>query len=252
MLFDESWFVLSQCAPGTELFRSDRRFILVAHSGIPPRTLFRSLSPRSDLEAAEPQTQTDLMFDETTFLRVHRTYDGLVVRMPTAAESESIRQGMPPIQDYDSERGCPDDLQPVVLESEGKTDFLVASTFLWCRGDGTVFSPSRLAEPYEPDGPPWMRGPMSEFDAGLGTSATVADLRAALREPDMARAQRYRYVYVVMRRNAFVERQGDPESVFLTSEEAEAEAARQREAATAWGSSEETDRWWVRGVPVAL
>ncbi|MFB7664853.1 hypothetical protein ACFC1R_13020 [Kitasatospora sp. NPDC056138] len=248
MLFDESWFSLSECPPGTELFRSDRCFKLLAHMGFGRRqTLFRAVGREPE---GEPPQLTDLLFDETYFLRVHNSYDGLVVRTPTVAEAELIRQEMPPSKDFDSEGGREYLLEPVVLESAGKTDYLVAETFLWCQTDGTIFDTSPLAGPYEPDGPPWRRRPLVEFDGGVGATATIADVREVLEDPEpRERRQRYRHVFVVMYRDGRFAERGMPRGVFLTQAEAEVEAARQRTAAAGWGGGTE---WWVEDTSIAV
>lgn len=248
MLFDESCFSLAECLPGAELFRSDQRLILMAHLGIGRRhTLFRALASEPN---GEPPTLTDLMFDQTYFLRVHNRYDGLVVRMPTEAEAEVIRRGMPPIEDYDSENCWEYEQTPVILESDGRTDYLVAESFLWCQTSGTMFDVSPLAGPYEPDGPPWTRRPVFGFDGGAGATATMADVRDVVEDPEpQGRRKRYRHVFVVMYRDRQFTEQGMPRGVFLTRAEAEAEVARRRDQSAGWGGGTE---WWVEDSPIAV
>ncbi|MFD8726062.1 hypothetical protein ACFV2H_51195 [Streptomyces sp. NPDC059629] len=248
MLFGESRFSLSECLPGTELFQFDQRFELLAHMGFGRRqTLFRAAGREPE---GKPPQLTDLLFAEAYLLRVHNSYDGLVVRTPTVAEAELIRQGMPPVKDFDFEGGREYLLEPVVLESAGKTGYLVAETFPWCQTDGTMFDISPPAGPYEPDGPPWRRRPLVEFDGGVGATATIVDVQEVLEDPETwERRQRYRRVFVAMYRDGrFVER-SMPRGVFLTQAETEAEAARQRTAAAGWGGDTE---WWVEDTPIGV
>ena len=254
-MISEGAHYLSDCDPGTELFRSDKPFRTLAHMGSQGQTLLRSVG--EDTEVVPPETHTDLLFVHTTFLRVHDSYTGLVIRMPTTAEADLIRQGMPPIEDFYDDRGHPEYMQPVILESDGKLDYVVAEAFKWCEANGTIFEPSRFAEPYEPDGPPWMRQPLVGLGCGLGTTATVTDLRQALEHPQPHdQRHRYRYVYVLMFKPSggnFVNDKGTARAVFLTREEAESEAARNRKktslAPAGWTFN---DEWWVEAAPMAV
>jgi hypothetical protein len=249
----EGGYFLRDCDPGTELFRSDRPFMLLAHMGTKGQALLRSVA--ADPEGTPPETHIDLLFLHTTFLRIHHRYNGLVIRMPTTAQSELIQQSMPPVEDFYGDRGHPEYMQPVVLESDGKFDFVIAEAFQWCEADGSLFEPSRFAEPYEPDGPPWMRQPLVGVDAGLGTTATATDVREALEDPQPHdHRDRYRYVYVLMFKTGgaiFANEKGTPRAVFLTRQEAESEAARQR-AKTAFLDESYNHTWWVEAAPVAL
>lgn len=202
-----------QLAPGTEIFRSDRRFLLWAYTVSHGQLLLRSVG-RPDLPG-EPETTIDLLFKPATVLKIRDDYRGLAIRCATAAETEIVKA------ENTSVTFSRDD-HVFLLESQGETDHIVAMAAGWHEDVLSPTSPS-FFNTFYPDMPVWPSKPLSGADGGFNI-ASAQELVEALRADDqeLIRRERYRHVYVVMTR---VNRGDEPDvtgaGVFLTRADAE-------------------------------
>ncbi|MFE7570664.1 hypothetical protein ACFU76_27505 [Streptomyces sp. NPDC057539] len=202
-----------QLAPGTEIFQSDRRFLLWAYTVSHGQLLLRSVG-RSDLPG-EPETTIDLLFKPATVLKIRDDYRGLAIRCATTAESEIIKAENPSVT-----FGRDDHV--FLLESQGETDHIVAMAAGWHEDVLSRTSPG-FFNTFYPDMPVWPTKPLSGVDAGFNI-ASAEELVEALRtdEQELIRREQYRHVYVVMTR---VNRGDEPDvtgaGVFLTRADAE-------------------------------
>ncbi|WP_327243456.1 hypothetical protein [Streptomyces sp. NBC_01320] len=202
-----------QLIPGKEVFRSERRFHLLAYSNSHGRLLMRSIGQPDT--PGEPETTIDLLFKPAIVVKIRDDYRGLAIRCATAAESAQVKA------DYTSVSFGEED-HVFVLESQGESDYVVAMAVGWTEGilDLTRqsffndFHPASAIWPYQPlDGP----------DAGLNIASAQELIDALLAEENATiRRELHRYVYVVMMR---VIRSDGPDvkgaGVFLTRAEAE-------------------------------
>ncbi|MFF4648100.1 hypothetical protein [Streptomyces sp. NPDC001389] len=204
----------SALQPGTELFRSGRRFELCAYANSHGQLLLRS---HADLDRpGDPANTTiDVLFKPAEVLKIRDFYDGLVIRCATAQEAEGIQTAYPSIRFYHGDR-------VFMLESKGEIDYVVAMA-VGCR-EG-ILTPTRQSFFNDVDAsrPRWPSQPL--FSAGPRFNlASVQELITALSTTDDApvRRERYRHVYVVMTR---VEPANGPgisgAGVFLTETDAE-------------------------------
>jgi len=180
-------------APGTEIFRSDRRFVLWAYAD--GRLLLRSTG----------ETTIDLMFEGVEAIKVRDGLDGLTISCATAAEADRIGGG-----------------RVFLLATQGRTDHVVGRAVGWHEG---VLEPTRhsffdTADAYE-----WPVRPLGGTGAGFNI-ASGQDLIAALGagEGDRPRRETYRMVYVVMTGPRLGSESGT--GVFLSRADAEEACAR--------------------------
>lgn len=239
------WFKLAECEPGTELFRSERRFKYWAHTISHGQTLFRGETLVVD--GRQPaDTRLDLLFKPTAFLKIRQIYDGLVVRVPTEIEGERIEREIGGINHRIGDRA-------LVLESAGGiSDYVVAMAFGWAEDDGDGLEISPFASPIDHDGPPWTRRDLFGVDGGIHGSATPEQLASALASPDAGAGSRsdYRYVWALMNKfnaPAFSDIKARPIGIFLTREEAEEERQRQIDTHPVKDAD-----WWVESTPIAI
>jgi hypothetical protein len=229
-------FTIGHCAPGAELFRSDRRFHLVAHTISHGTTLVRSWENGDGTRAA---TRIDLAFQTTHFLKLRRDYDGITIRVPAESDLESLGR----------EVGAPSDRlhdRPLLVQSRGITDFVAASGFAWVEDCGDPFGPGAFAGPADFDSPPWARALLMGVDGGVFATASPDQLNAALADPEAGPRQQYRYVWILMRRfHGHDDPRGHSVGAFLTFEEAEDELRRQI-------ADSPNDEWWIDTAPIAV
>lgn len=83
-----------QLPPGTEIFRSDRRFHIEAYTASHGQLLFRS-NPNPD--GGDPETTIDLLFKPIEAVKIRDGYRGLAIRCATVSEAEQIRASLPGI-----------------------------------------------------------------------------------------------------------------------------------------------------------
>ncbi|MEV0609672.1 hypothetical protein AB0I61_25210 [Polymorphospora rubra] len=76
-----------QFAPGRELFRSERRFVVWAYALSHSQLLLRADQPSHDRHR---QSRIDLLFKPVDALKTRMDYDGLAVRCATTEEHERI------------------------------------------------------------------------------------------------------------------------------------------------------------------
>jgi hypothetical protein len=202
--------------PGTEIFRSDRRFVLWAYSASHRRLLLRS-------PAEGRGTTIDLLFEGVEAVGARTRYDGLV--LGRAAPEETERAGH----------------RVFLLETAGRTDQVVATAVGWHEG---VLGPTRLsffdrADPFEPD---WPTRPLAGAGGGFNV-ASAADLVAALgaADDDRPRRERYRMVYVVMTGPRVGSESGT--AVFLSRADAEEACAR---------IAPRVPDCWIETLPIAV
>lgn len=180
--------------PGTEIFRSDRRFALWAYAD--GRLLLRSTG----------ETTIDLVFQPVAALGIRDGLDGLAIRCATEEEARRIGGR-----------------RVFLLATEGRTDHVVADAVGWREG---VLEPTRhsffdAADAYE-----WPTQPLGGAGAGFNI-ASGPELIAALGAADdggRPRRETYRMVYVVMTGPRLGSESGT--GVFLSRADAEEACAR--------------------------
>lgn len=179
--------------PGTEIFRSDRRFVLWAYAD--GRLLLRSTG----------ETTMDLVFQPVEALKIRDGLDGLVIRCATEREAERIGGR-----------------RVFLLETQGRTDHVVGRAVGWHEG---VLEPTRHSFFDADDAYAWPTQALGGTGAGFNI-ASGRDLVAALGEDDGGRPRRetYRMVYVVMTGPRLGSESGT--GVFLSRADAEEACAR--------------------------
>ncbi len=157
-------------APGTEIFRSDRRFVPWAYSAGNARLLLRG---------AGRETTIDLLFTPVTAVRLRDGYDGLAIRCATAEEAEGT--------------GAPGH-RVFLLTAGGRTDYVAAGAVGWREG---ALAPTRHSLFDHADA---YAVPAQALDTAGFDIASARDLVTALGAEDGGRPRRetYRMVYVVM------------------------------------------------------
>lgn len=221
-----------ELVPGTEIFRSDRRFAMEAYSASHGQLLLRS-NPVDD----EHETTIDLLFKPVEAVKICDGYAGLVIRCATVGEAIRIRTSLPGVY---ADRGD----RVFILESQGRSDYVISMAFGWHEGilprvQGSFFN---SADAYLPR---WPTGPLFGVSAGFNV-ASVQDLIDAL-NPDHhqeTRRDRFRYVFVLM---TDVGHENRPKisgaGVFLTRADAE-------EAQTLLAPK--VASCWIETLPVAM
>jgi len=236
--------LLADSAPGTELFRSDRMFHLVAHTISHGTTLLRSWENADGTFAA---TRVDLAFQSTYFVKLRRDYRGLTIRVPRSEELDAIDREIGGIDGR--RRGW-----PLVVHSEGVTDFVATMVFAWAEDNGDFWGPGMFAGIADLDGPPWEHPPLPGIDGGIYATASSESLISALTttEADTGASagdrQQYRHIWVLMRRSRGIGFEGAKShsvGAFLTFEEAEGEMRRRTAVSR-------HDEWWIDTAPIAV
>lgn len=234
---DSTWLNRDhQLVPGKELFRSERRFHLLAYTASHGQLLMRSVGQPD--EPGEPETTIDLLFKPAAVVKIRTYYRGLAIRCATEAESEQVKTDHASVPFSEDEH-------VFVLESRGESDYVVAMAVGWTEGvlgrtQQSFFHPFHPANPMI-----WPSQPLSGVDAGLNI-ASAQELVDALQADENAtiRRERHRHVYVVMTR---VIRPDGPDvtgaGVFLTRADAE--------EAQAVIAAESVD-CWIEELPIAI
>lgn len=201
-----------QLVPGTELFRSDRRFSVEAYSASHSQLLLRSLEGNDGL-GNHHETTIDLLFKPTDAIKIETGLLGLTVRCAPTDVAEEIKRTLPSIGDSPDNR-------VFLLDSQGVTGYVISAAVGWREGvlgrTGRGFFNS--ADIYDPR---WPTQPLFGVNPGFN-EASAQELIDALTAPNQARRERFRTVYVLMTR---VELHDGPDisgaGVFLTQEDAE-------------------------------
>ena len=175
-----------ELVPGTEIFRSDRRFAMEAFSASHSQLLLRS-NPVDD----EHETTIDLLFKPVEAIKIRDGYAGLVIRCGTVEEATQIMASLPGIH---PDRGY----RVFMLESQGRSDYVISMAVGWHEGvlprvQGSFFN---SADAYLPR---WPTGPLFGVSAGFN-AASVQDLVDGLSADhhQQTRRDRFRYVFVLM------------------------------------------------------
>lgn len=167
-----------QLAPGTEIFRSEREFVLWAYSVSHGQLLLRSAAD------GDHETTIDLLFKPIEAVKIGGGYDGLAIRCATAEEAERIDDPPGP--------------RVFLLESRDRTDYVTGAAVGWHEGvlDHTRPSFFNHADAYEPQ---WPTQPLDGAGGGFNI-ASAGDLIEALGagDEDRPHRERYRMVYVLM------------------------------------------------------
>ncbi|MFG1839566.1 hypothetical protein ACGFH8_14135 [Micromonospora sp. NPDC049175] len=213
-----------ELVPGAEIFRSDRRFAMEAYSASHGQLLLRS-NPVDD----EHETTIDLLFKPLAAIKIRDRFAGLVIRCAAVEEAHLILMSIPDVR---ADHGY----RVFVLESEGRSDYVVSMAVGWEEGilsrvQGSFFN---SADAYLRR---WPTDPLDGLNAGFN-AASVQDLVDALNpEHDpQTRRDRFRYVFVLM---ADVGQDERPKisgaGVFLTEADAEeAQALLAPKVASCW------------------
>ena len=197
--------------PGTEIFRSDRRFALWAYAD--GRLLLRSTG----------RTTIDLVFQPVVAIKIRDGLDGLVIRCATEEEAQRIGGR-----------------RVFLLETEGRTDHVVADAVGWHEG---VLEPTRHSFFDTADAYAWPTQPLGGAGAGFNI-ASGPELIAALGaadDGDRPRRETYRMVYVVMTGPRLGSESGT--GVFLSRADAEEACAR---------IAPSVPDCWIETLPIAI
>ncbi|MFF7146135.1 hypothetical protein [Streptomyces nodosus] len=125
-MMDSTWFNNDhQLIPGKELFRSERRFHLLAYAASHGQLLMRSIGQPGT--PGEPETTIDLLFKPAAAVKIRDDYRGLSIRCATAAESEQVKAEYASVSFGRGDR-------VFVLESQGEADYVVAMAVGWKEG----------------------------------------------------------------------------------------------------------------------
>lgn len=116
--------------PGTELFRSDRRFRPFRYGLGHTEFLLRSYAFPDG-----PDPTIDIEFSGTRRMLIRDGYDGLVVRLASVDQAAAIKAETPKLYGRFS-----DSFSVFLLESDHEVDYVVAATIVW--GEG-VLTPGR-------------------------------------------------------------------------------------------------------------
>jgi hypothetical protein len=234
---DSTWLNRdSQLMPGKEIFRSERRFHLLAYTASHGQLLMRSAGQPD--EPGEPETTIDLLFKPAAVVKTSTDYRGLAIRCATEAESEQVKA------DHASVPFDQDD-RVFVLESQGECGYVVAMAVGWTEGvlgrtQQSFFNNFHPARPMV-----WPSRPLAGVDAGLGIASAQELIEALSAEENaMIRRERHHRVYVVMTR--MIRPEGPDVTgagVFLTR--ADAEDAR------AVITAKSVD-CWIEELPIAI
>lgn len=226
-----------QLAPGSELFRSDREFQLMAYTISHSQLLLRSRDGR-DRQGRQHDTTVEVLFKPVTTVKIRDGYEGLVIRCATLEEAERIRAATPSIDFFADDRFF-------VLETVGEIDYVVAMAVGW-RED--ILSRTRLSfyaenDPYEPV---WPRTMLDGFDMGF-TVASPQDLIDALAaDPGVEqRREKWRAVYVVMKKMTYPRGETEISGAGVFVSRADAEDYRTR-------IQDKVTDCWIEQLPIAI
>jgi hypothetical protein len=220
---EHRWFIGHDQAPGAVLFRTDRTVHVSYQTASHRQLLLRAIDN-------DHPTRLDLLFKAVDEQHLHSSYDGLVVRCPTEADTTG-----------------PDVSTTFILESGGIRDHVSARAFGWQEEERTNLGPGSLTAMMLPlpFAPPWWEGD-PDFAAyrPSGPMIPLGDLVDALSAGEAPQSQQdgFRDVHtVVIRITRTLPGGGEdqrtvPVAVYLTRGEAEdairAEIA--AKAATIW------------------
>jgi hypothetical protein len=267
-MISHGWFNQEhQFAPGRELFRFERKFVLEAYMASHSQLLL--ISHRRFEHAEEdggpdpgPLTRVDVLFKPVGPLKLRGHWNGLIVRCATANEAASVLAEHRGLIMHNGDRVFMlESLAADQDETSGNKDHVIAMAVGWHEDERldpvSHFAGLDPAPPVDggtsprPDRAPWHRHPLGMgLRRGIGDPiASVEDLIHAVVSSASGQATdrgRYRQIHVVMRRNTYlgqtpIER---AEAAFLTLEEAE-------QYASADHRYDEAERW-VEAIPIAL
>jgi hypothetical protein len=117
--------------PGSELFRSDRRFRPWRYGVSHTEFLLRSWTPRSG-----PDKTIDIQFIGTRRMLIRDGYRGLVIRLASEEHAAAIKAETPQL--YGRFSGA---YSVFLLESQNEIDYVVAATVVW--GEGVLTAGQR-------------------------------------------------------------------------------------------------------------
>ena len=234
----QAWFYRDhEFPPGKELFRSDRRFHLLAYSASHSQLLLRSNPPYGDDDRTDPETTIDVLFKPIEAVELRQSWTGLVIRCADADEAKQVRASLPDIKW--------EELHVFMLQSpdQRQSGYVVSMAVGWHEGVLPRMQPSFYSSMVPGDR--WNARPLHGVDAGLNM-ASAQDFLDGLAADDYppSRRERSRIVYVLMAR--FSDWGGEKVSgvgVFLT--EADAEEARAL-------FTPKVDDCWIETLPVAM
>jgi hypothetical protein len=221
-----------ELVPGSEIFRSERRFNLEAYTASHGQLLLRS-NPVDE----EYETTIDLLFKPVEALKARDGFDGLVISCASDEEASEVVASIPGFQLRHDDR-------VFILRSQGRSDYVVSMAVGWHEGilprmQAGFFN---TADAYLPR---WPTEALFGVNAGFNV-ASVDDLVAALRSDDdqPARRERFRQVFVVM---TDVGTPAEPKTsgsgVFLTRADAEEAHALLEPQVT---------RCWIETLPIVI
>ncbi|MEV7228310.1 hypothetical protein AB0M79_14980 [Polymorphospora sp. NPDC051019] len=122
-----------QFAPGKELFRSERRFVVWAYALSHSQLLLRAEQASHDRYR---QSRIDILFKPVDAMKTRMHYDGLVLRCATVEEDEHILR--------ETGRSAAHN-RVFIIESGGLPDYVVAMAVGWQEDDQENHDPSALA-----------------------------------------------------------------------------------------------------------
>ena len=202
----------NQMAPGAEIFRSGRRFLLEAYSASHGQLLLRSHEGDDGL-GNHRDTTIEVLFKPVEALKIETDFRGLAIRRASVQEAEAVKQSLSTVGDH------PDD-RVLLLESQGATGYVISIAVGWKEGvlGHTRRSFFNEAGAYDPR---WPHQTLGGVNVGFN-EASVQDLINALENPTSARRERFHTVHVLMTR---LDMRDGPEiagsGVFLTEQDAE-------------------------------
>jgi hypothetical protein len=112
-----------QLVPGTEIFRSERSFMLEAYTASFGQLLFRG-NPGNSGDGNHHETTIDLLFSGVQAVNIQRHLHGLVIRCATTEEAEQITSAL---HDVDTGPGY----GVFLLDSHGTTGYVISMGVGW-------------------------------------------------------------------------------------------------------------------------
>jgi hypothetical protein len=204
---ESRWFTGRDQSRGTVLFQTDRTVRIWQQTVSGSELLLRAIDD-------DHPTRLDLLFTKVEKQHLRRSYDGLTVRSPTAAEAAGFGTGT-----------------TFILESGEIRDYVSARHFGWQEEERTNFGPDSPLAMMIPlaAAPPWLEGgPDFTGYAPSGPAIPIGDLVDAVVAGEPSAAEGFRYVYVVVVRisrplpDGRENQKVAPVAVYLTRGDAEA------------------------------